>query len=352
MITHRNALAFVDWAVGHFGIGAGDRVSGHPPLHFDLSTFDIYAHARGRRRNCTSCRRTLGLAPGGPRPVHPRRRADPVVLGAVGADLHGQVRRDRARTTSRRWSGCSGAARCCRPRCSRTGCGRLPHAAVHQSLRPDRGDDREQLYYDVRRGARRRAGADADRGRHATARSCWSSTAAGLRPGEHRRALHRRGRPRPGYWRDAGEDGRRVRRGSAPGAVPGDRIYRTGDLAPRSTPTASCHFLGRADSQIKSRGYRIELGEIETALGAIGDCASARSSASRPTASRGRRSAAPTRPTARTPSARVLRTRARRLVALLHAARRAGRRSMRCPRTSTARSTGRALRTRFEQEVG
>src|SRR5262249_31088165 len=42
-ITHDNALRFIEWATRYFGVSAEDRVSGHPPLHFDLSTFDIYA---------------------------------------------------------------------------------------------------------------------------------------------------------------------------------------------------------------------------------------------------------------------------------------------------------------------
>src|SRR5262245_30892987 len=41
-ITHNNALRFIEWATCYFGIGREDRISGHPPLHFDLSTFDIY----------------------------------------------------------------------------------------------------------------------------------------------------------------------------------------------------------------------------------------------------------------------------------------------------------------------
>src|SRR5205807_10061582 len=39
---HRNVVAFVEWATGYFGTRSGDRISGHPPLHFDLSTFDIF----------------------------------------------------------------------------------------------------------------------------------------------------------------------------------------------------------------------------------------------------------------------------------------------------------------------
>ncbi|HVR05970.1 MAG TPA: AMP-binding protein, partial [Solirubrobacteraceae bacterium] len=41
-ITHANVTHFVEWATAYFGTTETDRVSGHPPLHFDLSTFDIY----------------------------------------------------------------------------------------------------------------------------------------------------------------------------------------------------------------------------------------------------------------------------------------------------------------------
>lgn len=42
VITHNNIRAFISWAVSFFDMKDGERTSCHSPLHFDLSTFDIY----------------------------------------------------------------------------------------------------------------------------------------------------------------------------------------------------------------------------------------------------------------------------------------------------------------------
>lgn len=43
MITHDNALCFIDWSADQFGVSPDDVVSSIAPFHFDLSIFDLYA---------------------------------------------------------------------------------------------------------------------------------------------------------------------------------------------------------------------------------------------------------------------------------------------------------------------
>jgi amino acid adenylation domain-containing protein len=42
MLTHRNAMSYVNWCSEVFAPSENDRFSGHAPFHFDLSILDIY----------------------------------------------------------------------------------------------------------------------------------------------------------------------------------------------------------------------------------------------------------------------------------------------------------------------
>jgi amino acid adenylation domain-containing protein len=263
MIEHRSVLAFLDWAWGFFGTAPGERISGHPPLHFDLSTFDIYG--------------TLGAG---------------AELHLIGTDLSllanklADLIRDRELT---QWFSVPSILTFLAkfdvvrqndfPAMKRLlWCGevlptptliywmeRLPHVRFTNLYGPTEATIASSCYTMP-------ATPSDGKAQIPIGRPCG---------GEELLVLDERLRPAPvgeigdlylagvglspGYW----EDPEKTAAAFLPDPRrPGERIYKTGDLASVGKD-GLVYFHGRRDSQIKSRGYRIELGEIETALAAL-----------------------------------------------------------------------------------
>jgi amino acid adenylation domain-containing protein len=268
MITHANVVAFLEWAIGYFGIAPRDRTSGHPPLHFDLSTFDVYGSLAAGAE--------LHLVP-------PQLNVTP----------HG-LARFIAEAELTQWFSVPSA---------------MTYMARHDAV-PDDGFPSLQrvlwcgevlptpvLVHWMRRIPQARF-TNLYGPTEATIASSYYTVPelpvdetvpvpiGSACAGEELLVLDERMRPvipgeigdlyiagvglSPGYW----QDHERTRAVFVDDPRGGGRVYRTGDLA--RVEDGVVWFLGRADTQIKSRGYRIELGEIETALNAlpgVGECA-------------------------------------------------------------------------------
>jgi amino acid adenylation domain-containing protein len=263
VITHANVVAFVEWARRYFGMTGSDRVSGHSPLHFDLSTFDIFgAFASGAELHL----------------VAPELNVLPHRLAAFIRDSQLTQWFSVPSTLNylAKFDACAGEGF---PALRRViWCGevfptpaliywmsRVPHASFTNLYGPTEATIASSFY---------------------TLPRCPVDPAAEIpigRPcgGEELRVLDERLDPvaagdigdlyiggaglSPGYWHD------RERTEAVFVSDPCDparRLYKTGDLA-KVGSDGLVYFVGRADTQIKSRGYRIELGEIEAALNTI-----------------------------------------------------------------------------------
>ena len=85
MITHANALSFLDWCSSEFRPDETDRFANYSPLYFDASVFDVYLSIKHgasvhlvERRACEAARRHGG--------IHRPAAADLLVVDAIRAD--------------------------------------------------------------------------------------------------------------------------------------------------------------------------------------------------------------------------------------------------------------------------
>ena len=265
VVTHRNVASFVEWATGYFGISEADKLSGHPPFHFDLSTFDIYG----------------SLAAGA------ELHLIPPEASLVPHELARLIRRSEL---TQWFSVPSTMAYMAKLEAVPEGgfetlerviwCGevlptpvlvhwmqRVPNARFTNLYGPTETTIASS-YHTVERIPSDETEAIP------IGKACAD---------EELLILDENLTPVPageigelyiggvgltrGYWRD--EEKTRAAFVPDPRAPSsGRRIYRTGDLC-RLEPDGLVYFLGRRDTQVKSRGYRIELGEIEAALATL-----------------------------------------------------------------------------------
>ncbi|PYV45151.1 MAG: D-alanine--poly(phosphoribitol) ligase [Acidobacteria bacterium] len=265
VITHSNVIHFVDWAIRTFGIDPSDRISGHAPLYFDLSTFDIYGSvAAGAQLHLVPPELSL----------LPHRLAAFIRESALTQWFSvPSVLNHMAKCDVVGWNDFPALERL-------LWCGeKFPTPALIYWMRRLPKVSFVNLY-----GPTETTIASS----YYRVPCCPEDDVAeipigGPCEGEQLLVLDEQHRPvapgevgdlyiaglglSPGYWRDPKKT-EEVFLTSPYGSDPSDRIYKTGDLA-RIGSDRLIYLVGRSDSQIKSRGYRIELGEIETAVHAV-----------------------------------------------------------------------------------
>jgi non-ribosomal peptide synthetase component F len=255
-------MHFLEWATQHFQTDAADRISCHSPLHFDLSTFDIYGtFLAGAQVHLVPPR--VSLLPHAVAGFI--RRSELTQWFSVPSLLKYMAEFDVVRPgdfpSLKRllWCGETLPAATLQYFMDR-----LPHVTFTNLYGPTETTIASSYYTVPCRPADTKADVPIGRACAGEYLMILNESLHLARVGEVGNLFIGGVGLSPGYWNDSQQTASVFLDHAEFG-----RIYNTGDLA-RVGPDGLVYFLGRADSQIKSRGYRIELGEIEAALHALG----------------------------------------------------------------------------------
>jgi amino acid adenylation domain-containing protein len=260
MLSHLNALAFVEWAVARFEIQTDDRLSSHAPLHFDLSILDLFAAAKAGA--------AVVLVPPGASlfPIELVRFIErtgisvwysvPSVLAMIA--LRGGIGAgDLPRLRTVLFAGEVFPTKHLRRLMEL-----LPRARFYNLFGPT--ETNVCTYYEVPELPKEKID-PIPIGKSIAGVDVFAVKEDGTVavPGEVGELYVRGPTVMHGYWANPRLSANVLVSDVARGTV--GRVYKTGDLVCEEAD-GDYLFLGRKDSQVKSRGYRIELGEIETTL--------------------------------------------------------------------------------------
>lgn len=261
MISHQNALTFVEWCAEEFQVRSEDRLSNHAPLHFDLSVFDVYNTLEA---GATVYLVTEELA------LFPTSLANFILEKEITIWysvpsalmlllLHARMTPDKLKSVRTILF----AGEVFPMKYLRQLTEMAPAADLYNLYGPT--ETNVCTYYKVER--ERLAGMD----KLPIGIACANTDAFAVTDdgriaakGEVGELFVRGPGVTYGYWADVEKTHKMC--------VPNhfepnfeEKMYRTGDIVTEGDD-GNFYFQGRRDSMIKSRGYRIELGEIESAL--------------------------------------------------------------------------------------
>ncbi len=262
MLSHQNALTFVEWCAEKFQVTADDRLSNHAPLHFDLSVFDVY-NAIEAGATVYLVTEDLALFPTTLAKFIEEQKISiwySVPSALMLLLLHANMQAEKLPNLRIILF----AGEVFPMKYLKQLADLLPKADLYNLYGPT--ETNVCTYYRVER--ERLAGMD----KLPIGIACENTEVFAVndqdqivtRVGEQGELYVRGPAVTYGYWADPDKTRKMV--------VPNrfqpnfnENMYRTGDLVTLAED-GNYYFQGRRDSQIKSRGYRIELGEIESAL--------------------------------------------------------------------------------------
>lgn len=262
MVSHRNILNYIEWAVDCFGIRETDKILNTAPFHFDMSTFDLYCSLKTGATLCIALKPMLSF----PGELLEKMEQEGITIWKGVSSLLMYIAQ-RVSLKKKQL-----------PALKKVLFGGESLPAKYLIDWMEAFPDKEfynvygpteatgiSTFYRVREIPR-----DPLR-RIPIGLACRNTEVFILREDLSRAGMGEVGElyirgagVSRGYWNDGAKTEERFIANPLTN-LPGDRVYRTGDMA-ILREDGNFEFLGRKDDQIKLMGYRIDLGEIENAI--------------------------------------------------------------------------------------